>query len=356
MGQKAGYNARKWTKHGRLPWNDRLRIESFLKCGKSVQEIADEIGVHRNTIYNEIKRGQTVQRTSDLIDREVYCADTAERKYRINLSAKGPALKIGADWRLADHIEQRIVEQGYSPAAVLGEIKEQGLHFETSICEATLYSYIKKGIFLTLESSNLPNGGKKKRRYKRVRKVAARPAAGTSIEDRPVEIEDRDEVGHWEMDCVVGKKSTKKTLLVLTERKSRKEIIVLMKDHTAESVVAALDRLERRYGSMFSEIFQTITVDNGSEFADCAGMEKSCRRNGNRTKVYYCHPYSSYERGTNENLNKMIRRWFPKGTDFRKVTAKAVQAVEDWINAYPREILGFRTADAVFADALPGMA
>ena len=137
------------------------------------------------------------------------------------------------------------------------------------------------------------------------------------------------------MDCVEGKKKTKKTLLVLTERKSRREIIRPMRDQTARSVVRVLDNPERECGANFSKIFRTITVDNGSEFADCAGMEKSCRRKGNRTKIYYCHPYSSYERGSNENVNKMIRRWFPKGTDFRKVTAKAIQKVEDWINNYP---------------------
>lgn len=125
-----------------------------------------------------------------------------------------------------------------------------------------------------------------------------------------------------------------------------------MRDQTARSVVRALDSLEREYGANFSKIFRTITVDNGSEFADCAGMEKSCRRKGNRTKIYYCHPYSSYERGSNENVNRMIRRWFPKGTDFRKVTAKAIQKVEDWINNYPREILGFRTAEAVFQEGV----
>lgn len=331
-----------------LTWNDRLRIESFLKCKMSVQEIADEIGVHRNTIYNEIKRGLTPQRTTELIDVEVYCADTAERKYRENLAAKGPGLKIGKDRKLAEYIENKIIEEGYSPAAVLGEIKVSGLRFDTSICEATLYSYIKKGLFLNLEVVHLPCKGKKKRTYKKVKKVAARKAAGTSIEKRPAEVDTRAEIGNWEMDCVEGKKKTKETLLVLSERKTRKEIIIKMKDQTAGSVVAALDRLERRYGSMFSKIFQTITVDNGSEFADVEGMERSCRRKGKRTKVYYCHPYSSYERGTNENINVMIRRWFPKGTDFRKIPEKAIKAVETWINTYPRGILGFHSADDVF--------
>lgn len=335
-----------------LSWNDRLRIESFLKCGKRVQEIADEIGVHRNTIYNELKRGRYIHRNSDWTEEERYSPDIAEAAYRENLAAKGPGLKIGKDHRLAAYIERRIVEDGYSPAAVLGEIKVKGIRFDTTICEATLYSYIKKGVFLTLEAAHLPRQGMKKRQYKKVKKAAARPSAGRSIEKRSPEIDDRAEIGHWEMDCVEGKKKTKKTLLVLTERKSRREIIRPMRDQTARSVVRVLDSLEREYGANFSKIFRTITVDNGSEFADCAGMEKSCRRKGNRTKIYYCHPYSSYERGSNENVNRMIRRWFPKGTDFRKVTAKAIQKVEDWINNYPREILGFRTAEAVFQEGV----
>lgn len=338
-----------------LSWNDRLRIESFLKCGKRVQEIADEIGVHRNTIYNELKRGRYIHRNSDWTEEERYSPDIAEAAYRENLAAKGPGLKIGKDHRLAAYIERRIVEDGYSPAAVLGEIKVKGIQFDTTICEATLYSYIKKGVFLTLEAAHLPRQGMKKRQYKKVKKAAARPSAGRSIEKRSPEIDDRAEIGHWEMDCVEGKKKTKETLLVLTERKARKEIMVKMKDKTTGSVVAALDRLERRYGKLFSKVFQTITVDNGTEFSDVVGLERSCLHKGKRTTVFYCHPYSSYERGTNENTNGMIRRWFPKGTDFGKVTAKAIQAVEDWLNAYPREILGFRCADDVFAEALAAL-
>ena len=335
-----------------LSWNDRLRIEAFLKCGKSVQEIADEIGVHRNTIYNELKRGRYTHRNSDWTEEERYSPDIAEAAYREHLAAKGPDLKIGKDYRLAEYIERRIVEDGYSPAAVLGEIKVKGIQFNTTICEATLYSYIKKGVFLTLEMVHLPCKGKQKRPYTKVKKnkKAARASAGKSIEKRDPEIDTREEVGHWEMDCVEGKKKTKETLLVLSERKARKEIMIKMKDQTAGSVVAALDRLERRYGTLFYKIFQTITVDNGSEFADVEGLERSCRRKGKRTTVFYCHPYSSYERGTNENINRMIRRWFPKGTDFGQVPKKAIQAVEDWLNAYPREILGFRSADEVFAD------
>ena len=201
-----------------LSWNDRLRIEAFLKCGKSVQEIADEIGVHRNTIYNELKRGRYTHRNSDWTEEERYSPDIAEAAYRENLAAKGPGLKIGKDHRLAAYIERRIVEDGYSPAAVLGEIKVKGIRFDTTICEATLYSYIKKGVFLTLEMVHLPCKGKQKRPYTKVKKnkKAARASAGKSIEKRDPEIDTREEVGHWEMDCVEGKKKTKETLLVLS--------------------------------------------------------------------------------------------------------------------------------------------
>ena len=291
-----------------LSWTDRLKIETMLKDKRHKQEIADEIGVHLKTIYNEIKRGRYIHTNSDLTEEERYSPEMAEAAYREHLAAKGPDLKIGNDHELAQHIEKKIAEDGYSPAAVLGEIKEQGLEFKTSICESTLYSYIDKGVFLTVTNKNLPVKGQKKRPYNKVKR-AKRPPAGTSIENRPKEIDDRAVVGDWEMDCVEGKKKTKETLLVLSERYSRKEIIIKVKDHTAASVVRALDRLERKMGSpAFRSIFRSITVDNGSEFADAAGMEQSCRSQGPRTKVYYCHPYSSWERGTNENTNGLIRR------------------------------------------------
>ena len=97
-------------------------------------------------------------------------------------------------------------------------------------------------------------------------------------------------------------------MLVLTERLSRHEIMIPIKTNTTESVVKALNTLERKYGALFYKVFRSITVDNGPEFADCAGMEKACRRKGARTTVYYCHPYSSWERGSNERQNGMIRR------------------------------------------------
>lgn len=118
----------------------------------------------------------------------------------------------------------------------------------------------------------------------------------------------------------------------------------LTRAYTAASVVKALNGIERTYGADFYKVFQSITIDNGSEFSDREGLEQSCRRVNNRTKVYYCHPYSAYERGSNENQNKMIRRHYPKGVSFEKVTPADTRKLEQWINNYPRGIFNFSTS------------
>lgn len=194
----------------------------------------------------------------------------------------------------------------------------------------------------------MPIKKNKTARARAERKKAAKPPKGRSIEDRPKEIDSRSDFGHWEMDSVEGKKGTKATLLVLTERASRQELIELMKDKTAGSVLKALSRIEHRLGKRrFSKIFKTITVDNGSEFSDGLGIETSSY-SGTRTTLYYCHPYSAYERGSNENQNKMIRRHLPKGSDFSKLTQKQVKQLENWINEYPRKIFNYLCANDVF--------
>lgn len=128
------------------------------------------------------------------------------------------------------------------------------------------------------------------------------------------------------------------------ERLTRAGIILPVPDHTAASVVRALNGLERRLGKDFYPMFQSITVDNGCEFQDYDGMEKACRRKGKRTTVYYCHPHAPHERGSNENMNRIIRRFFPKGTNFDEVPISEIRRAEEWMNNYPREVLGWQTA------------
>lgn len=333
--------------------NDRFQLEAYLNAGKNPAEIAVFLHKHISSIYREIKRGRYKHLNTDYTSEERYSPDIAEKKYRENLAAKGAELKIGSDLELSQYIENKIIKEKYSPAATLGEIKEKGIAFKTTICVSTCYSYIEKGIFLHLTNKDLPVKGKQtKRQYKKVKQK--RRTAGESIENRPEEILTREEFGHWEMNCVEGKKKTKKTLLVLSERKTRNEIIIPIQSKTADCVVSALNKLEKNFRKLFPKLFKTITVDNGSEFSDVSGMEKSIF-GGTRTKIYYCHPYSSWERGTNENINKMVRRHYPKGTNFEKYSNKELLSLNEWINNYPRKIFGYRCSADIFAEEMAAL-
>lgn len=330
-----------------MTYNDRLRLDTLIRAGHGKKEIAKILHKHISTIYRELKRGRYIHTNSDLTEEERYNPDEADRKARENLKAKGAGLKIGNDVELANFLENLVIEQKYSPDAALAKAREQQDRFSTMICTTTFYSYIDKGIFLKLTNKDLPVKKEQKRKYRKVRQ--SRPSRGENIENRPVEIDTRDEIGHWEMDTVKGKQGvTKSCLLVLTERKTRNEIIAKLPDQKAESVVNALDCLEKKWGDMFYNVFKSITVDNGSEFADYEGMKRSCRRKEKRATIYYCHPYSSYERGSNENQNKMIRRHIPKGTDFDDATDEEIEGIENWINNYPRRTLGYCNSKELF--------
>ena len=149
------------------------------------------------------------------------------------------------------------------------------------------------------------------------------------------------------MDTVYSKQTKKTTLLVLTERKGRGECIIKMKSRTENEVKRALDRLERILTPKgFREIFKTITCDNGGEFADPNLIEKACiNKKIPRTVLYYCHPYSSWERGSNENNNRFIRRWIKKGEDFGDYSDEEIQEIQDWVNDYPRRIFDGMSAN-----------
>ena len=221
---------------------------SFLKVKKSKAEIAHTLRVDYTTIMREVKRGQTIQRDTNLVDRMVYCAETAERKYQENLRAKEPDIKLGNDDELANYIEGKIADDGYSPEAALHKIKEDGLTFSVTLSKWIVYKYINDGGFLRVSNKSLPMGGKRMTEYKKVQ--AARSPKGDSIEDRPAEVETREEPFHWEMDSVLSAKEggSKKRFLTMTERTSRADLMFLMPDGTMASVVAVLDTLEKKLG------------------------------------------------------------------------------------------------------------
>lgn len=323
---------------------ERYKLESLFKENVPVKQIAEHFGKCKATIYNEIKRGKVTLLSSELTSYTVYKADVAQRKYLENCKNKGPDFKIGNDHDFARFVEDKILHDKWSPGAIAGFVKTHKMKFPTKVCKTTLYNYVKNGLFLNVTYKDLPYGSNVPKKASQRSSVALCNIKGQSIEARPKYVYERKDYGHWEMDTVVsGIGKGKECLLVLSERMTRQEIIIKMKDRTQHSVVKALDKLEFRYGSRrFREVFKTITVDNGVEFLDFTAIEKSrYNKHLKRTTVYYCHPYCSSERGTNENINKMIRRFFPKGCSIGMYDDDYIKHVEDWVNNYPREIFGY---------------
>lgn len=155
------------SSYSRVHYEDRLKIEVLLKAGHGVCEIGRLIGKHHSTISREIKRGQYVHRNSDWTEEVRYSPELAEERYQKQLKEKGPDIKLGKDYELAKYLEKTIGEKKYSPYAALQKIKQEGKKFKVSICKGTVYSYIDKGIFLTLTNKDLPVKRNKKNEYKK---------------------------------------------------------------------------------------------------------------------------------------------------------------------------------------------
>ena len=347
------------TKLKYVDYDDRIRIEFLYNKEKNTPaQIANKLGYSERTIYRELKRGYCDNLDTLLRTIKVYSAHLAQKDYDEKAAAKGASLKIGNDHALATYIEDKIINERYSPEAVLLEIKRKKLKFSVTLSKTTLYRYIDCDLFLNITNKHLPSGKRKKAKHDKIQRISHRDPMKESINNRPVEIDTRNEFGHWEMDTVVGPAEGKSTcLLVLTERKTRDEIGLKLQTRTAAEVVKAVDRLERKFEKLkkgsFREIFKTITMDNGVEFSDWEGIERSFyKKGGKRSKVYFCHPYSSFERGSNENCNKLIRRFIPKGTSIAKYTHEEIERIIHWVNHYPRKMFNGYTSNDLFEKEL----
>ena len=331
-----------------LTEKERYKIEGYFEQGLSPAQIAGLLRKSKRTIERERTLGLVEQKRLNpsfkkyeplYISEWVYKADTAQRRHDARSANKGRGLKIGHDHALARHIENKIKNERWSPDAIIGRLKAEGK--VPCISAKTLYNYIDKGIFAGISNKDLwVKRNEKKRNYKKIRRVALNNRNGKSITERPKEADERIEQGHWEIDPVVGKQGTKPVILTLVERKSRKSLYVLAKNKTQKEVIAAIKRAKRRVGGDFADVFKSVTADNGSEFLDSEAIKKAAKCG----EMYYAHPYSSWERGSNENGNRILRRFVPKGTDIGTLTAKELQRIEDWVNNYPRKILGYKSA------------
>lgn len=317
---------------------------------KKRRQLAEIFGCDRKTIYNEIKRGLVEHMRSDLSTVWEYNADYAQEDADWENTARGRPLKLGSDFILCESIRHLIVEKHYSPYAVIEYFKHNGWSTKTRMCEKTLYNWVNAEHIPEVPRTALPNKGVKYRTKGSTRRFSRTKCAERSIDTRPKEVEERKTFGHWELDTVQGGKGTPTDcLFTMTERKSRIEIAARIPNSKSESVVKYLDRKERELGSAkFRKVFLSFTCDGGSEFMDIDGIERSCLDGKPRTKVYFAHPYSAYERGTNEIHNRMLRRFFPKGCDFSLVSHSEVEQAVRWMNSYPRKILEGETPESIY--------
>jgi transposase, IS30 family len=319
----------------------RAQIEILLRQKTAKAEIARLLGIARSTLYNELHRGTVQQMSSELTVYRAYYHDVGQRVYEEHRCNSRQPLKIIKAYDFIQYAEEKLRVEKLSPDAICGRARREGC-FKQIVSTKTLYNYIDQCL-LKVRNIDLPLRVKRKTKVQRDR--VNRRLYGMSIDQRPSEVENREEFGHGEIDTIVGKRDTSAALLCIDERSTRNRYLIKIASRSKEAVQEGIERLRARHGERFSSIFKTMTSDNGSEFAELSSLLPD-------TKVYYAHPYSSFERGTNEKQNSLVRRFFPKGTDFDHVSDEAIDYVEDWINNLPRKIFNYRSSAELFRDVL----
>ena len=323
-------------KKGRpLTENERNLISHLLRLGHTQTDIAKVIGVYPSTICRELRRGEVELLNSDKwIYYKTYSPQKAQMQADYMKTAHGPDLKIGNRRDYLAALEAHMLT-GSSPEDAIAKV---GDDYGIRISKTTCYRYIEMKLFKKLRFKNLPHGHPKKGKGTGSHSNVANPGH-RSIERRAQEVQTRETIGHWEIDSVIGKsKGTSESLLVLSERKTRAEIILKVENKTAAETVRQLRRLRRYFGRDWRTIFHTLTSDNGPEFFDQDGTDAL------GVTMFYCHPQSPHERGTNEVANKLIRRKFPKGASLANVTQAQATEVQHWVNNYTRPMFGGKSA------------
>jgi IS30 family transposase len=324
-------------KYNHFSLEERGELKGYLNLKLSLRTIAKLLNRSVSSISAEVKRGLVEQMDTFRNIYTTYIPAVAERKYQENRLNSGRKSKLLTVQRFLKYAEARILKDKWSPDAIIGHVLRNNIFTKEEVVSTkTLYNYIDqkflevRNIHLCDKVKRSPRKDKKDRKHKR--------KFGKSIELRDPNIDSRDEFGHWEIDLVILGKSSSEALLTIVERKSRKLIIRLVKEKTAHEICRVLSVILNEYPK---DTFKSITSDNGSEFAKLTEVFE---------ETYYAHPYSSYERGTNERHNGLIRRFLPKGTTFSSISLEIIRRVEEWCNTLPRKILGYATPNESFKE------
>jgi transposase, IS30 family len=327
------------TKYRRITNNEREEISRSLATGKSIIEISKELGRHRTTIFREVNRNS---------GKSGYRAFSASRRTQDSAgSRRRGKTRLEKDQRLRTYVLQRLKQQ-WSPRAISERIKvEYPLDMEMRISHETIYQYIyvlprgelKRTLIQALRQEH---AYRHKQKNSKPTETRGKIADMLSIEERPVEVEDRTVPGHWEGDLILGK-NKQSALGTLVERTTRYTILVPLGNK--KDAVTVREAFAKAFCCLPVELRKSLTYDQGKEMSE---HHRFTIDTG--IKVYFAHPSSPWERGTNENTNGLIRQYFPKGTDFSKISVDEINRVQCLLNDRPRAVLHYLKPDEVIND------
>lgn len=316
-----------------LTYEQRCQIEALKKSGISQQAIAVIISVSQSSVSRELSRNTGLRG---------YRHDQAHRTSIERRQATAKPYKMTAE--LIDEINDKLYLK-WSPEQISGWLLVEQ---EILISHEIIYQHVW--------ADKAAGGDLYKHLRRRARKYKVRGSNGktrsgqiknrVSIDDRPIIVDEKSRVGDWEIDTVIGKNHSG-ALVTIVERATLFTVSLRVKSKRAEEVTAATIALL----TPFKGLVHTITSDNGKEFAYheqiAAGLE---------CDFYFAHPYHSWERGLNENTNGLLRQYFPKNTDFKTVSTRAVKQSVDQLNNRPRKTLAFKTPAVLMQEELAALA
>ncbi len=315
-------------KYRQLTENERYTLSTLRKQGFNQSQIAKMLGRHRSTISREIHRN------SCTIDK-AYRPSKAQRRTRSRRSKSRRNQRITNEQFM---IVRKLLIKDWSPEQIHGYLKSKG---KTTISHESIYRYIwqdkAKGGQLW---KHLRQSPKQRRKRYGAYDSRGRVAQKRHISERPASVETRETCGHWEIDTVMGKGS-KHGIVTLVERKTGYTLIGQLNDRTTTSLNIRTIQIMRKFNGLFT----SITADNGTEFNQYKVIERETK-----TRFYFANPYHSWERGTNENTNGLIRQYLPKGTSMAKLTQTRCNAIAKKLNTRPRKRLGFKTPEECFVE------
>ena len=326
-------------KYSHLNFEERVIIQTRLRDGWSFRKIAREIGCAVNTVRNEYSRGKVLLYNGKIIR---YRAEDGQAKYESNRENCGRKFLTLAREKFLRYVVENFKKKHWSLDVCVGRALKLGIFKrEEIVCTKTLYNYVSLGLLMPIKNIDLPLKMRRKNLKSKAR--VRKKKLGRSIEERDEKINDREEFGHLECDLIVGNRSDDDVILNIVERKTRFAFAYKLPNKKVRTVMKAFDDFRNLFGENFDKVFHTITTDNGSEFSSLADIEKI-----SKVLVYFAHPYSSWEKGTVENLNGLFRRFIPKGKSIRDFSEEYVSKVVLWANYLPRKILHYCTAEECF--------